>query len=249
MARRTSPPSPMSTDPNHNEREAKGDNVQSPYNRAERRLLRELCPPGRSSQDAHGDEFLSGPFLSGQERERLLERVGRQRQMPARVARRRNVLARHPIAAAATTLLLLSAGVWTWSGRNSNDLDLPSSLRVLRSTQHHTEENLLAAIGKVGRELAALIDGVQANGSMTPTLRQQCARAFDSPPAGPYRAPVVADLARVLAQQGPLNATDTQVVLLTLATCRGVLEEVAKHSANCQVYVTIAVGDVKQKLQ
>ena len=83
MARRTSPPSPMSTDPNHNEREAKGDHVQSPYNRAERRLLRELCPPGRSSEDAHGEDFLSGPFLSGQflsgqERERLRRETARQ---------------------------------------------------------------------------------------------------------------------------------------------------------------------------
>lgn len=239
MARRTSPHSPMSTEPNN-----KDWDRQSAYSRGERRLLGELCPPPETSRDTGAQDL-----LSAEGRQRLLDHVGRQRQMPARIARRRNVLARHPIAAAATTLLLLSAGVWTWSGRNSDDLDLPSTLRVLRSTRNHTEENLLTTIGKVGRELAALIDGVQDNGSMTPTLRRQCARAFDSPPAGAYRAPDMAAIARVLAQQGPLPPADTQVLLRTFATCRGVLDEVAKHSPNCALYVLIVVSDVHKKLQ
>ena len=157
-------------------------------------------------------------------------------------------VAARPVAAAAATLLLISAGVWSWSGANSDVLDLKDALRVLSMSGSYTEENLLAAIGKVDREVVELVTDLDGNRGLTNGFKLRCLAELDGPETN-LPVPTGEVLDRLRSQRVPLTAPEEKVILQVLRACGGSLRKISGYSPTCQLYASYARESIEACLQ
>lgn len=206
-----------------------------PYDAEERRALREAFPAESLSED----RIAAAVFDAASQRQRPAA-------PPVRPRRHRLFSVRY--LAAAATVVLASAGAWHWSGSNSDDLDIPAATRVLRAPGQHTEENLLAAIGRVDRLVVGIIDKLNQNQVLTKSLRQRCLAALDAPAAVRTVTIDPQEIEQITAQTSPLAPGQEKVVLSAVRACASSLRAVAQVSNICSTYASIARRNIKARL-
>lgn len=91
-------------------------------------------------------------------------------------------------AGAASLLLLVGAVAWIWDGEDTDDIRYGQAIAVLRSPGAYSDENLLAGIGKVRRELAGLVRDMRAHGQLPKAFLDDVRLALSSAsvPSVPY---------------------------------------------------------------
>lgn len=208
----------------------KGTEPEGPYSRDELRLLKELSPPVEVSEACVQAV--------------LRDAVGL-RQVGARPRRGWGGTRR---LAAASLVFLAAAGVWKWSGVNSDDLDLKSTLQVLDHPRLYTEDTLLAAICKVDREVVGLFRSLASNRLLSKALLRKCSHAFSASDA--MRGQIVDGdaVAQLKAQVIPLTTQQEKSVLEVLKSCSGTLQAIASNSEACEIYASIARENIEAQL-
>lgn len=120
--------------------------------------------------------------------------------------------------AAASISILLAAGYWRWSGRNSDEeLTFGSAIELTRAIEDYPLARVQAATGKVWRDATGMLADLHAHGALRPEIVSAVQEALDAPGVVSVRYDGGLEELRWKVQAGePLSTSEVQQVAAAL---------------------------------